>query len=352
MSQLRAFMDAIAKVESGGESDPYRATGPAYHERYGRAQGKYQIMSKIWPDWARQAGYAGASPWDPRAQEAVTAYKMQEYFNRYRRWDLVAVAWFAGVGAANKAQQQAGGGNGGTSLETVRSVMNGIPGLRITSTYRDPEKNASVGGSKTSHHMNRDNPAVDIAGPKSSLDELHRRLRNLGLDAELLWQVPGHHDHVHFALRGSGGGVSSLGNLGDGFNSVPEYVRKVLANFEEGGATSVYGDAPGVGNEGLPIEWAQDDTSGMAQSAINALWQAINEDPGNPDNQRMMEAVMSNFTGVDPIVEMSEVSNRAGLSLDTDDRREPEPEPERRMPTPSTTPSVGGGGSTTTRSAI
>ena len=93
---------------------------------------------------------------------------------------------------------------GTTSLDVVRRAMQGIPGLRITSTYRSPSHNANVGGSPTSWHMNRDNPAVDISGPTAGLDELARRLAAYGGNAELLWRTKGHWDHVHFAIRGDG----------------------------------------------------------------------------------------------------------------------------------------------------
>lgn len=96
-------------------------------------------------------------------------------------------------------------GGGGRALATVRRAMAGIPGLSVTSTYRTPARNAAAGGSPRSYHMDRADPAADVAGPASALDRLHARLRQLPR-RELLWRTKGHWDHLHFAH--SGGTVS------------------------------------------------------------------------------------------------------------------------------------------------
>lgn len=56
-AELRRFMASIRQVESGGEADPYLAQGFAEHPEWGRAQGAYQIMSNIIPEFAAKAGY-------------------------------------------------------------------------------------------------------------------------------------------------------------------------------------------------------------------------------------------------------------------------------------------------------
>lgn len=237
-SELDRFMWAISQRESGHN---YQAMGPSYHPRYGRALGRYQVMSKIMPSWTRAAGLGHMSISQflnsPRAQDTVARWRMSQLYRQYAgRWDLVATAWFGGEGAANRvrqtgsysswggdgftsmptyvrdvmeafgtSRQMAGGGSGQlmTSLDIVRRAMSGLNGLRISSTYRSESHNARVGGSSTSWHMNRSNPAVDISGPSDQLDVLARRLSGLGLDAELLWRTKGHYDHVHFAVRSS-----------------------------------------------------------------------------------------------------------------------------------------------------
>lgn len=94
-----------------------------------------------------------------------------------------------------------GRGRVGTALATVQQAMAGIPGLAITSTYRSPARNAAVGGSPRSWHLDRNNPAVDVIGPMAGLDALNARLARIG-GRELLWRVPGHRDHLHYAHEG------------------------------------------------------------------------------------------------------------------------------------------------------
>ena len=48
-------------------------------------------------------GPAFSSKWTEEVKEKA-AYKFTEYYNTYGSWDLVAVAWYAGPGTANKAK--------------------------------------------------------------------------------------------------------------------------------------------------------------------------------------------------------------------------------------------------------
>ena len=71
-----------------------------------QALGAYGILDINWygtetqESWAEQAGYEGADINDPKAQDAVAKYKVQEFFNKFGSWDAVSVAWFAGDGTA------------------------------------------------------------------------------------------------------------------------------------------------------------------------------------------------------------------------------------------------------------
>jgi hypothetical protein len=89
---------------------------------------------------------------------------------------------------------------GGNALSRVQSIIGAYPGLRITSTYRTPAANKAAGGSPTSYHLDRNNPAVDIGGPTYQLDRFNAALG--GGWREKLWRVPGHADHVHVAHAG------------------------------------------------------------------------------------------------------------------------------------------------------
>jgi hypothetical protein len=98
------------------------------------------------------------------------------------------------------------GAVGGSTLERVMPLLNRYGGY-VTSTYRTPEENRRVGGSPRSYHLDRANPAVDIGGSTGVLNNVASRLRGMGGWRELLWQVPGHFDHIHVAH--AGGTVSS-----------------------------------------------------------------------------------------------------------------------------------------------
>lgn len=93
-------------------------------------------------------------------------------------------------------------GRGGRALARVQSIIGAYPGLRITNTYRTPEHNRRVGGSPTSYHLDKVNPAVDIGGPTWQLDRIAAAFRAAGGWRELLWRTKGHYDHVHVAHQG------------------------------------------------------------------------------------------------------------------------------------------------------
>ena len=72
-----------------------------------QALGGYGILDINFPIWAKQAGLKdfsmADSDWkDPKAQDTIAKYKVQEYFNKFQSWDAVSVAWFAGE---NKAKE-------------------------------------------------------------------------------------------------------------------------------------------------------------------------------------------------------------------------------------------------------
>jgi tape measure domain-containing protein len=110
------------------------------------------------------------------------------------------LAAFFGVG--DGPGRPPGGGGGGATLARVRPIVSAL-GLGISSTYRSAAQNAAAGGSPTSYHMDRRNPAVDIVGPAWKLDRLYTQLRAMGGWRELLWRVAGHYDHLHVADTGS-----------------------------------------------------------------------------------------------------------------------------------------------------
>lgn len=109
---------------------------------------------------------------------------------------------------------------GGATLSRVQSVLGaGMGGLRVTSTYRSPSENAAAGGAAGSLHMDRANPAVDLAGPADAMAAVAtllgriggwRQLYYNGVNAPGVGFWPGHWDHVHVA--NTGGRVPGRGN--------------------------------------------------------------------------------------------------------------------------------------------
>lgn len=127
---LEQFMQSLGQLESGNN---YQAVGPQTAS-YGRARGRWQVMEKIYPAWAREAG-VDPTDFSPAAQDRVVRKKMTDYYNRYGSWDLVAVAWFAGPGRADRAKKQGIASVGqikdvlGTSVSKyVQKVMAGMQG--------------------------------------------------------------------------------------------------------------------------------------------------------------------------------------------------------------------------------
>jgi hypothetical protein len=108
----------------------------------------------------------------------------------------------------------AGAGASGSAIARARIAARGLP-VSLTSSYRSPSHNAAIGGSPTSYHLDRNNPAGDWGGPTWALNALHMRLVRMGGWRELLWQVPGHYDHVHAARSGGArGGWTMVGEGG------------------------------------------------------------------------------------------------------------------------------------------
>lgn len=108
--ELFAFMDAIRKQENAG-GDYLKEHKPTITQtetgtQQVQALGAYGILDINWDVWSKQAGYAGADWRIPVIQDIVAANKIQEYYNEFGSWELVAVAWYGGPGKARTAQNQ------------------------------------------------------------------------------------------------------------------------------------------------------------------------------------------------------------------------------------------------------
>jgi hypothetical protein len=96
--------------------------------------------------------------------------------------------------SSKSSVNDSGKGYNSKAAKAVREKVKEL-GLKITSAYRSPKHNASVGGSRTSYHMK--GQAYDVGGPKHKLDQFAAWARSSGLFRKVLWQVKDHYDHVH-----------------------------------------------------------------------------------------------------------------------------------------------------------
>ena len=124
---LAEFMAAIRNLESGSYAGDYGAIGRRV--KGDNARGAYQIMSKNWASWSSAAGIPGADWRNRGAQDKVAAHMMNRYYERYRDWDLVAVAWFAGGSNADRLVRKGWGGKAqNISSKHIRGYVNKIRG--------------------------------------------------------------------------------------------------------------------------------------------------------------------------------------------------------------------------------
>lgn len=98
------YLRPLAKGESGGERDPYRALGPA--TKYGQALGKYQILESNLPQWGREAGLGNVTREqflaNPEIQEKMARHRFGSYLLQTGRPEEAAAMWFAGPGYKKK----------------------------------------------------------------------------------------------------------------------------------------------------------------------------------------------------------------------------------------------------------
>ena len=122
-------------------------------------------------------------------------------------WDAAPIVGAEELAVA--APQQTRQSQPSSPLSDPQNTIQGlVPGVRITSGYRDPSRNSRVGGQPNSYHLR--GQAFDLAPPAGmSMAQLEQQLRASGLPfRELLNEG----DHVHVAWDGdSVGPVEDIG---------------------------------------------------------------------------------------------------------------------------------------------
>lgn len=158
---LDAFMRALSSQESGDNPT-------AENERTG-AHGTYQILPSNWPAWSREAGLGANAARTAENQYQVARFKMAQYYRQFGSWEAVAVAWYAGPGAAqeyvknpNQTRFTRGQGPNGTEPSIQSYVNTAMSGMgRAAST---PQSAAPTSGGTT--------VATAAAKPKSQQELL------------------------------------------------------------------------------------------------------------------------------------------------------------------------------------
>lgn len=96
--EMDAYLRPLARIESGGQKDPYSVMGP--QTKYGRALGKYQIMEGNVPQWTKAALGRALTKEEflsnPQAQEATAKHRFGQYLTQAGTPEGAAGMWFGG----------------------------------------------------------------------------------------------------------------------------------------------------------------------------------------------------------------------------------------------------------------
>jgi TP901 family phage tail tape measure protein len=144
------------------------------------------------------------------------------------------------------------GSQGGPAVNMARAAIAQFGG-RVTSTYRDPEHNRRIGGSPTSYHMDRNNPAADIVTANMArtfswlASTYGQNVRELIYGNTMIrrgvrsaYRRNDHWDHIHIAHKG--GEVSETWPTLPGLRSnerpvITEVGERIIPKDQAGGDT-------------------------------------------------------------------------------------------------------------------
>lgn len=109
---LQQAMNAIGKIESGGN---YQAVGPTITKgsyKGDRAYGKYQVMGKNIPQWSREVLGKELTVEEfmanPRYQDMIAGAKLSQAMSKYGSWEDAASVWFSGQPLAKAGNRSDG----------------------------------------------------------------------------------------------------------------------------------------------------------------------------------------------------------------------------------------------------
>ena len=148
---LARFMNAIAKVESGGRYTAQNASSGAF--------GKYQIMPSNWPAWARQyLGNAHAAQ-TPANQEKVAAAKFRALYTWLGSWRRVAYWWLTGSAATSGWSASAR-----LYVDKVMTAYQGASSTMPTAAKAKPNPKPKPKPSSSSRHVGETSASIAYRG--------------------------------------------------------------------------------------------------------------------------------------------------------------------------------------------
>lgn len=152
--QIDQFMDAMSRLESGGNPRARNPTSGAY--------GEFQIMPSNWDPWSKET-FGRVAPKTPENQRQVARHKLLQYYDQFNDWDAVSIAWFAGPGRAQRYK------NGDTS------VLNMSDGATTVRKYIDIiRRNMAQRGQGTPQQSSQPNVSLPTATRKSPYELANR----------------------------------------------------------------------------------------------------------------------------------------------------------------------------------
>ena len=135
-NMIGLYLEALKQKESSGDYQVLHNPSIITDVNTGKpirvqALGAYGILDINWNKWSKEAGLEGADWHDPKAQDIVARYKVQEYFNKYNSWNLVSIAWFAGSKKADRVMNNGESNldktdNTGQSIQEYVNAMNNL----------------------------------------------------------------------------------------------------------------------------------------------------------------------------------------------------------------------------------
>ena len=135
------YMKALLMRESTGNYEAQHEPSIITDANTGKkirvqALGGYGILDINWDKWSKEAGFEGADWHDPKAQDAVAKYKVQQYFDRFQSCDAVSVAWFAGPNVAKRLVEEGTinydkADSKGTTIKQYVDSMNNLVGEEL-----------------------------------------------------------------------------------------------------------------------------------------------------------------------------------------------------------------------------